>query len=202
MDEQLPAEQVVTFRSGITARVRPIQPCDVPALQAFHSRLSPNTTRLRFFTPMRRLAPAFARHLCTVDFVRRAAFVVSDAGSNVIRAVGRYEAMTPGSAELAFVVEDAFQGQGLGVVVLDRLVGHARSQGYHELTAVVLCENANMLALFRESPYPAEITASGDCAFVTLDIRQGGPRLPRPLAAIAGRRPLPGATPLRRAAGE
>lgn len=166
----LPEERVAVLRDGTRVRVRPIRPDDAPRLMEFHSRLSMNTTRLRFFTPMKRLSQQFAEHLCTVDFRKRCAFVISPLDSDDIHAVGRYEAESRFSAEVAFVVEDSWQGKGIGVILLDRLVEHARTKGYDRLTAVVLCENLNMLTLFRESPYSPEITMQSECAFVKMNI--------------------------------
>ncbi|HMO95919.1 MAG TPA: GNAT family N-acetyltransferase [Tepidiformaceae bacterium] len=170
MDAAVPGEVQAQLRTGEPVRIRPILPTDVPNLLEFHSRLSVNTTRLRFFTPMRRLSPQFAEHLCTVDFVKRTAFVVSPAGADTIFGVGRYEAESETSAELAFVVEDAKQGTGVGSLLMNRLIDHARARGFERLTAVVLCENEHMLTLFRESPYLGEITMEHDCAFVKLNI--------------------------------
>jgi GNAT superfamily N-acetyltransferase len=170
MEPQVPGETTAVLRTGEAVRVRPILPSDVPNLLEFHSRLSVNTTRLRFFTAMRRLSPEFAAHLCTVDFVKRVAFVISPEGSDTIYGVGRYEAESETSAELAFVVEDAKQGTGAGSLLMERLADHARDCGFERLTAVVLCENLHMLTLFRESPYLSEITMQHDTAFVKLNI--------------------------------
>lgn len=170
VDTPVPPETQAILRTGETVRIRPIMPSDVPNLLEFHSRLSVNTTRLRFFTPMRRLSPAFAQHLCTVDFVKRGAYVVSPLDSDTIFGVGRYEAESETSAEVAFVVEDAKQGTGVGSLLMSRLIEHAKGLGYERLTAVVLCENQHMLTLFRESPYLGEITMEHDCAFVKLNI--------------------------------
>jgi len=166
----LPRETTVTLRDGRKARIRPIVPDDAPRLRAFHDRLSLNTTRLRFFTPMRHLSEEFARHLCTVDYDKRCAFVLSFPGDDEIHGVGRYEWESPHSAEVAFVVEDSLQGLGIGKLLLDRLVEHGRRQGFERFTAVVLCENDSMLSLFRETDYAPEITMQGALAFVKLDI--------------------------------
>jgi RimJ/RimL family protein N-acetyltransferase len=197
MPTALPAENVVTLRDGLSVRVRPIRPGDAPRLIEFHSRLSMNTTRLRFFTPMKRLSAAFAEHLCTVDFKKRCAFVISPLDSDSIHAVGRYEAESRYSAEVAFVVEDSFQGKGIGTGLMERLVEHARAKGYDRLTAVVLCENLNMLTLFRESPYSPEITMQSECAFVKMSIASGAE--PAPVARKRSPRGLAPAPRLRTA---
>lgn len=171
MEAPLPAESLAVLRDGTPVRVRPILPSDSERLQEFHSRLSPNTTRLRFFSPLRHLSSVFADHLTSVDFKRRCAFVISPLDEDTIFAVGRYEGETRRSAEVAFVVEDRFQGLGIGKILLDRLVEHARTVGYTRFSAVTLCENTLMLSLFRESPYHAHIHVERDLAFVRMDIR-------------------------------
>lgn len=166
----IPRETLVTLRDGREARVRPIVPEDVPRLMEFHDRLSVNTTRLRFFTPLRHLSGEFAKHLCTVDYDKRCAFVLSFPGDEAIHGVGRYEWESPHSAEVAFVVEDTLQGLGIGKLLLDRLVEHGRKRGFERFTAVVLCENDSMLSLFRETNYDPLITMQGALAFVKLDL--------------------------------
>lgn len=185
VDTPVPLETQAMLRTGEPVRIRPILPSDVPNLLEFHTRLSVNTTRLRFFTPMRRLSPEFAQHLCTVDFVKRVAYVISPMESDTIYGVGRYEAESETSAEVAFVVEDAKQGTGVGSLLMTRLIDHAKGLGYERLTAVVLCENLHMLTLFRESPYLGEITMEHDCAFVKLNI---APTENPPASAPAKRR--------------
>ncbi|MGE3073408.1 MAG: N-acetyltransferase family protein [Dehalococcoidia bacterium] len=172
MKPPIPNEREATLRDGRVCRVRPISPEDCGRLVEFHERLSVNTTRLRFFSPLRHLSPEFAKRLCNVDFKRRCAFVISLPGDDAIHAVGRYEWESAHSAEVAFVVEDQMQGLGIGAILLDRLADHARTRGFRRLTAVVLCENTMMLSLFRESKYLPEIHMEGSMAFVKLDIRR------------------------------
>jgi len=170
VDRQLPPERRAHLRDGREVRIRPIRPDDAERLCAFHDRLSTRTARLRFFSPLKHLSPDFAKRLTSVDFVKRCAFVISPVDSDTIHAVGRYEGETRRSAEVAFVVEDTLQGQGIGPLLLERLAEHARDQGFTRFSAVTLGENSQMLAMFRESPYDAEIHMERDLAFVRLDI--------------------------------
>lgn len=176
----LPPEQLAHLRDGREVRIRPIRPDDAQRLREFHDRLSSNTTRLRFFSPLKHLSRDFANRLSSVDFEKRCAFVISPIEDDTIHAVGRYEAETRRCAEVAFVVEDALQGMGIAKLLLDRLVEHAREQGYTRFSAVTLCENGQMLSIFRESPYHADIHVERDLAFVRMDIRR------EPEAAAAG----------------
>ena len=172
----LPPAILAQLRDGRTVRVRPIVPEDAARLREFHERLSTRTTRYRFFSPMRHLSPEFANRLTTVDFERRFAFVVSEPGDDVIYGVGRFEAESNRSGEVAFVVEDAMQGIGLGPLLLQRIVVQARKLGYERLTAIVLAENAQMLSIFRESDLTPEIHTVSDVTSVKMDIREAPQR--------------------------
>ena len=63
---------------------------------------------------------------------------------------GRYIVVQPGQAEIAFVVVDAYQGQGIGTILMRHLAILARDAGLKELIAEVLPENTAMLKLFRK----------------------------------------------------
>jgi RimJ/RimL family protein N-acetyltransferase len=187
MDVTYPPERTITLRNGQPMRLRPIRPEDVPNLFAFHERLSLESLRMRYFTPRRRLTENVARHLCTVDFRDRAAFVASPLDADAIHGIGRYERVAPRSAEVAFIVEDALQGLGIGPALLHRLAEHARGQGIDRFTAAVLYENSHMLAVFRNSPFRPQVTVEHDCAFVKLDLTvlpEPGTQPPRSLAPL------------------
>ena len=86
-----------------------------------------------------------------IDFSNHVALIAlaEEEGHPVIVGGGRYIVSAPGSAEMAFVVVDAWQGRGIGSVLLCHLVGIARDRGLAELTADVLPENRAMLKVFR-----------------------------------------------------
>ena len=156
-------------------------PADAQRLQEFHRRLSRRTTRYRFFTPLRELSPEFAERLTNVDYEKRFAFVISEPDDDVIHGVGRFEAESRNSGEVAFVVEDNMQGIGVGPLLLERIASHARKLGYQRLTASVLAENSPMLNVFRECPYHAEFHAQSDVTFVKMDISEPDGKRPGPL---------------------
>lgn len=189
MDVTYPPERTIVTRKGLHLRIRPITPADVPNLLEFHERLSRESLRMRYFTPRRTLTLERATHLCTVDFVNRAAFVASPLESDTIHGIGRYERDAPHSAEVAFIVEDRLQGNGIAPALLERLAEHARTQGIDRFTAAVLFENTPMLAVFRNSPYSPQISVEGDCAFVKLNLRTAG------AAAAPSHRPARGLSP-------
>lgn len=119
----------VTLRDGVLVTVRPIQPEDEAELTALYARLSPETAYQRFFTVMARLPPDWAHFLAHVDYERRMALVAVDPLDRLI-AVARYDYDERAEeAEIAIVVQDAWQGKGLGTVLLSRLFEHAGRKG-------------------------------------------------------------------------
>lgn len=160
------------LRDGRNVTVRRITPSDAPRLGEFAARLSPNALRLRFFTPVRRFAPEVLARLANVDFVNRAAFVVSFPDKDDILAVGRYEGETATRAEVAFIVQDELQGNGLATELLEHLAVLARQNGFATFTAIMLPENTEMLDVFRASGYPLTLTLEGGVERVRLEIAQ------------------------------
>ena len=159
----------VVLRDGTSARVRAIGPDDGDALRAFHARLSPESIVLRFFGPHPRLSDAEVERFTHVDGVDRVALVAERASEIV--AVARYD-RAPGTdeAEVAFVVNDAFQGQGLGTVLLREVANAARRHGIRWLIADTLSENFRMLNVFRHAGYARKFTRTSEVMRVVMDI--------------------------------
>ncbi len=165
----------IELEDGLRVWFRPIRPDDAPRLQEFHRRLSPESQRMRFFSPLRELSRGMAKRLTDVDFQQRAALVGCFPGDDAIRAVARYEVVRDGvTAEIAFVVEDGLQGRGVGKIMLHLLARHARAMGISRLVADVLPENRHMLAMFESCDFPQHTTWSAESVRVTLDISRGG----------------------------
>ena len=69
-------------------------------------------------------------------------------GRPTIVAVVRYVFVADDRAEVAFMVIDAYQGKGLGTLLLRHLTTIARSAGLRRFVAEVLSENRPMLEVF------------------------------------------------------
>jgi acyl-CoA synthetase (NDP forming)/RimJ/RimL family protein N-acetyltransferase len=146
----------VLLTDGTTVHLRPIRPEDADDIVATHSRFSERTRYLRYFSPYPHIPQRDLQRFVNVDHHDREALVVISAGR--IIAVGRYERLGPGSpdAEVAFVVEDAHQGRGVGSVLLEHLAEAARAEGIHRFVAEVLPVNAPMLRVFADFGYQVQ----------------------------------------------
>ncbi|MBA0125702.1 GNAT family N-acetyltransferase [Haloechinothrix sp. YIM 98757] len=148
-------EADVVLSDGGTVRLRPIVPDDADRIVALHSRLSERTRYFRYFGAYPRIPPRDLNRFTVVDHHDRVAFVAV-LGAEIV-AVGRYERLEGGPlAEVAFVVDDAHQGRGLGSILLEHLAAAAAECGIERFAAEVLSENAAMVRVFRDAGY--EIT--------------------------------------------
>lgn len=139
----------VILTDGTEVNVRHIRPEDESALTALYARLSPQTAYQRFFTVMRRLPPNWGHILANVDYDRRMAIVALGPDGELI-GVARYVYDDRAhEAEVAIVIEDPWQGRGLGTLLLGELVAYAEGKEIRRFRAYVLADNLRMLKLLR-----------------------------------------------------
>ncbi|HET6151887.1 MAG TPA: GNAT family N-acetyltransferase [Marmoricola sp.] len=141
----------VVLRDGRTAHMRPISPEDGESLVRFYEDVSDQSKYFRFFAPMPRLSERDVQRFTHVDHRDRVAFVLTVAEK--ILAVASYELIGEGEAEVAFLVQDAHQGRGIGQLMLEHLGQAARERGVHRFVAEVLPDNQRMLQVFYEQGY-------------------------------------------------
>ncbi|MCX6395892.1 MAG: GNAT family N-acetyltransferase [Propionibacteriales bacterium] len=144
-------EADVVLRDGRTAHIRPITPEDSDGLVTFYADVSDRSKYFRFFAPMPTLSEKDLRRFTEVDHHTRVAFVLTVAEK--ILAVASYELLPSGEAEVAFLVQDAHQGRGIGQMLLEHLGQAARERGVHRFVAEVLPDNQRMLQVFHEQGY-------------------------------------------------
>jgi acetyltransferase len=140
----------VRLRSGDTILLRPIRPEDAEAEQRFVARLSPRTIYLRFHAPLRELSLERLIRFTQIDYDREMAFVAVDMQGNAeeMHGIARYTRTPDGaSCEFGIVVEDAWQGRGLGEALMTALESCARERGLQKMIGLVLAENTDMARL-------------------------------------------------------
>jgi GNAT superfamily N-acetyltransferase len=133
----------------ISVATRPVRPEDWTLFCRLWPRLSADTVYRRFHAPVRALPPDAVTRLVTVDHDLREA-VVGVVGGEVV-GVARYDRSPadPSRAELAILVEDAWQGIGLGRQLLVELTGLAARRGVRTVTATVQRDNDRVIGLIR-----------------------------------------------------
>ncbi len=134
----------VRLRSGRDVLIRSIRADDGARLQEAYRRLSPESRYQRFLVSKPRLTTADTRYLVEVDGLDHVALVAFDMRDlELIIGVARFVRRDgdPRAAEVAVVVGDPFQGEGLGAELVRRLASAARERGIDRLTALMLAQN-------------------------------------------------------------
>ncbi|HEX6578004.1 MAG TPA: GNAT family N-acetyltransferase [Jiangellaceae bacterium] len=162
-------EADVLLSDGATAHLRPIRPDDAERMVEFYGRVSDESKYFRFFAPYPTLSPADVRNFTQVDHADRVALIVL-IGDEMI-AVGRYERIDAGQAEVAFLVEDEHQGRGVGSVLLEHLAQAARERGIGRFVAEILPHNHKMITVFSEAGYTMVNRLTEGVVHVEFEIR-------------------------------
>ena len=161
-DDDLPRSAVRPYPSQYVSRwiakdgreilFRPIRPEDEPLMVKFHETLSDESVHLRYFH-MEKLGTRVAHERlvrkCFIDYAQEMALVAertaAETGQREILAVGRLsKSQNAQEAEVAVLVSDHYQRQGLGTELLGRLIEVARQERLQELVAHILLENLAM----------------------------------------------------------
>ena len=145
------------MRDGRAVEIRALRPDDRDDMLAAVGRTGTQSLQRRFFAVKRGFSEREIDYFMNVDFANHAALVAlaEEDGRKVIVGGGRCIVTEPGKAEVAFVVIDDYQGQGIGTLLTRHLVDITRRAGLRELIADVLPENAAMRKVFSKFGFQA-----------------------------------------------
>jgi RimJ/RimL family protein N-acetyltransferase len=162
------------LKDGTRVTFRAIRPDDRERLLEAFRLLEKDSIYTRFFTHRNSLSDAELDRAVNVDFARAVALVVTTmtpAGETII-ASARYvvvdERVGERFAEVAFVVEEDYQGRGIASRLLAHLADIAKAGGITRFEADVLSENASMLKVFKRSGLPMEQRRDGGVIHLSL----------------------------------
>ncbi len=141
-------ETDVVLRDGSLVHVRPAGTGDRALLLSFTETLSSQTLYLRFFHAVK------PEEAVKGLMPRKEQFALLALRDEMVIGHAIYTTVHPGKAEPAVVVADAYQGKGLGTILLGQLTQAAIDSGITELEAHVAPENAPMLQVLRELGFP------------------------------------------------
>jgi acetyltransferase len=152
--------------NGRTMVVRPIRPEDEPQHRRFLESLDPEDVRMRIFYSRHELPRSELARLTQIDYDREMAFIaeaLDEKGTPQTLGVARTVSDPDNvEAEFAIIVRSDLKGQGLGTLLFEHLIEHARHKGIQRLIGLVLRENTRMLQLARAMGFKAEPTTSTD----------------------------------------
>jgi acetyltransferase len=171
-------EQHVEFH-GRPIVLRPIRPEDFGQHQRFLARVTAEDMRTRFFTAIRELPARDLAHLTQLDYEREMAFIAVAAGEGgTEETLGVARAYTDPDnveAEFALLVRSDLKGQGLGTLLLEKLIHYCRGRGTQRLMGQALFQNDRMLRLAEKLGFRLE-PGGNDLVEMRLALQEDPPR--------------------------
>jgi RimJ/RimL family protein N-acetyltransferase len=145
-----------TLRDGTAILIRALRPDDGPRMAEAFSKLDAESVYTRFFGPKSGLTEADYRIIREMDFETRVALIVTTEvdGREIVIASSSYNCFAPDAAEVAFIVEEDYHGQGIARRLLRHLGLIAHERGIVRFEAEVLAQNSAMLRVFAAAGWP------------------------------------------------
>ena len=168
-----------TFKGGLEVKIRPIKPTDEDMMRRLFYKFSDEAKYLRYFTTVRTMPHKNMQKYVNIDYTKILAIVaVLQSGHNErIIAEARYAAYPDGKRyDMAFLVDEDFQGRGVATFMLNYLIKIAKERGVEMLTADVLPQNEKMLKVFDKAFIkPVKRVESGDYEIIFNLQEEAGP---------------------------
>jgi GNAT superfamily N-acetyltransferase len=158
------------LRHGRIVEIRALRPEDRAGMLDAVGRTSEQSLYRRFFGFKRGFTEREIDFYVKVDFVSHVALaaLMDEDGQKTIIGGARYIVVQQGQAELAFAVDDAHQGLGIGSALMRHLAALARQAGLKELIADVLPENGAMLKIFEAIGFEMTVKRDPDVTHIVL----------------------------------
>jgi len=147
------------FKNDLTVDFRAIKPSDVEDMRRLFYRFSDTSVYYRYFSPIKTMPHAKMQEYVNIDFSRTLSIVglVKEMGEGSIIAEGRFVREPHGPvADVAFVVDEDYQGHGIATFLLKMLIRLAKERGLKGFKADVLSSNKSMLKVFEKSGLAVE----------------------------------------------
>jgi acetyltransferase len=147
-------EELVRLKSGQTFKIRPIRPEDEPTLIKGFEQLTEEEIRFRFFRIIKIMDHQMAARFTQIDYEREMALVAmypDNTPEKKLYAVVRLIRDSFGKrAEFAVIVTHTVAGQGLGTLLMHRIISYAKTQRLDEIYGEVLDENKVMISICKK----------------------------------------------------
>ncbi len=148
-----------TFKNNTEVRFRAIKPSDEEGMRRLFYRFSDRAIYYRYFTPIKTMPHEKTQEYLNVDYRNVLSIVglVGPPGQGQIIAEARYARHKDKPlVDVAFVVDEKYQGLGIATHLYGMLARLARQRGARGMTADVLASNQSMLKVFEKGKYPVQ----------------------------------------------
>jgi GNAT superfamily N-acetyltransferase len=150
-----------TFKGGIEVRFRGIKPSDEEEMRRLFYRFSDMAVYYRYFGHIAAMPHTKTQEYVNVDWNHTMSVVglVDEANHGRVIAEARFIKIPLGPyAEVVFVVDEKYQGLGIGTYLFKMLIRLAKERGVQGFTADVLFSNIGMMKVFKKGELPVKAT--------------------------------------------
>jgi acetyltransferase len=148
------ADQTLVFHdvlpSGTKVLVRPLTPADGALYPDFAASLTPEDIRMRLFAPVAQLTPEMIDRFTHYDPATAIAFIALDQDGRMLGVARLHDDADGTGGEFAVLVRSALKGQGLGWLLMQRIIDYARTKMLATGHGEVLAENITMLQMCKD----------------------------------------------------
>jgi len=141
------------LKNGMEVRFRAIKPSDEEEMRHLFYRFSDESVYYRYFTSIKTMPHTKMQEYVNVDYSQVMSIVglIYEPGQGHIIAEARYvkEPRKPW-ADVAFIVDEKFQGMGIASFMYEMLIRLAKERGLQGFTADVLSSNQGMMKVFEK----------------------------------------------------
>ncbi len=166
-------ETIQTFKENLQVRFRAIKPSDEEQMRRLFYRFSDKAIYYRYFSPIKSMPHAKMQAYVNVDYreVLSVVGLVGEPGNQTIIAEARI-AKYPDKPymDIAFVVDEEYQGFGIASFLFKMLTRLAKERGAVKMTADVLSSNRAMLKVFEKGEYPLTAKLEGGAYAISIDL--------------------------------
>ncbi len=169
-------ETLRTTKNGLEFLMRPVKISDEPLLKEFIYSLSEDTMFKRFISRRKDMPHEMLQDLFVViDYTKDMVILatIEREGKETVIGVGQY-VINEGTrtADVALVVRDDYQSQGVGTEIVSYLAYLARRQGILGFTAEVLPDNIKVLRLVGKVGFDMKKTFSAGVYLLKVGFRE------------------------------
>lgn len=166
-----------TFKNGLEVRFRAIKPSDEEQMRRLFYRFSDEAIYYRYFAPIKTMPHTAMQDYVNLDYREALSIVglVGEPGEEKLIAEGRYVKHEKRPyADVAFVVDEKYQGLGVASFLYRLLTRYAMQRGLVGMTADVLASNKSMLKVFERGEFPIQTKVREGVCFLTINFERPG----------------------------
>ena len=162
-----------SLKDRLEVKIRPIKPSDEDMMRQLFYNFSDESKYFRYFANKPVMPHKEMQKYVNIDYQDTLSIVaIVEKGRNErIIAEARYAyGKREGAHEVAFIVDEEFQGKGVATFMLNYLIKIARNRAIGEFIAYVLPRNEAMLKVFEKAKVPITRSFDSDAILVRLNL--------------------------------